>query len=164
MPNRRMLAMSDWHPDCYQRATAYVTDPKGRVLVFDHIDIPEAGTQVPAGGIHDGETAEDAAFRELAEESGIESAVLVRKLGESWYVAQPGNVPAGLEEQIQHAFHFSLLEPAAAEEWEWDERSGGDVVEHRFALRWVSLEDAAELLWPAQAMWIEAVRVSMANR
>jgi 8-oxo-dGTP pyrophosphatase MutT (NUDIX family) len=119
---------------------------------------------VPAGGIHNGETAEDAAFRELAEESGIESAVLVRKLGETWYVAQPGNVPAGLEEQIQHAFHFSLLEPAAAEEWEWDEKSGGDVVEHRFALRWVSLEDAAELLWPAQAMWIEAVRVSMANR
>ena len=33
-----MAGMSDWHPDCYQRATAYVTDPNGRLLVFDHLD------------------------------------------------------------------------------------------------------------------------------
>ena len=159
-----MAGMSDWHPDCYQRATAYVTDPKGRLLVFDHLDSPEAGTQVPAGGIHDGETALDAAVRELAEESGIESAVLFRKLGETWYMSKPGNVPTGLEEQIQHAFHFFLPDPPAAEEWEWDEKSGGDVVERRFVLRWVTFEEAAKLLWPFQAMWIDPVRVSLANR
>jgi hypothetical protein len=47
---------------------------------------------------------------------------------------------------------------------EWEEKSGGDVVEHRFVLRWVSLNDARELLWPVQAMWIEAVRLSLTNR
>ena len=47
--------MAGWHPDCYQRAVAYVTDPAGRLLVFEHLDV-EAGTQVPGGGIHDGET------------------------------------------------------------------------------------------------------------
>lgn len=160
----RLSTMSPWHPDCYQRATAYLTDPLGRLLVFDHFDIPAAGTQVPAGGIHNGESPEDAVVRELAEESGIDSASLVRKLGETWYMAERGNVPPGLEEQIQHAFHLRLQEPTPDDEWEWEEKSGGDVVEHRFVFRWVSLNDAHELLWPIQAMWIEAVRLSLTNR
>jgi len=140
-----------------------VTDANGRLLVFDHIDVPAAGTQVPAGGIHDGETAEDAVLRELAEESGIESASIIRKLGETWYMAELGNVPTALEEQIQHAFHLSLEVPPA-EAWEWDEKSGGDIVEHRFAFRWVSINTAGSLLWPAQAMWMNALRLSLLNR
>ncbi len=102
--------------------------------------------------------------RELAEESGIESVSIIRKLGESWHIAELGNVPAGFEEQIQHAFHLCVEEPPANEVWEWDEKSGGDVVEHRFTFRWVSLEDAVGLLWPAQAMWVNVVRLSLVNR
>jgi len=151
--------MWNWHSVCYQRAVAYVTDPLGRLLVFEHVDV-DAGTQVPAGGTHEGEPAEDAVLRELAEESGVESAVLVRKLGEAWNMSEPGNVPPGLEEQIHHAFHLRLHE-TPRERWEWDERSGGEVVEHRFALRWVSLGEAETLLWPAQAMWTNAVRMSL---
>lgn len=151
--------MSSWRPVCYQRAVAYLTDPLGRLLVFEHLDV-DAGTQVPAGGIHDGEQAEDAVLRELTEESGVESALLVRKLGEAWNRSEPGNVPPGLEEQVHHAFHLRV-EETSEERWEWDERSGGDVVEHRFALRWVSLDEAEGLLWPAQAMWIDALRVSL---
>ena len=141
-----------------------MTDPQGRLLVFDHVEVPAAGTQVPAGGVHDGETAEDAVVRELAEESGIESASIIRKLGESWHMAELGDVPAGLEEQIQHAFHLCLEVPPCDEVWEWDEKSGGDIVEHRFAFRWVSLEDASALLWPVQAMWVNAVRLSLMHR
>jgi 8-oxo-dGTP pyrophosphatase MutT (NUDIX family) len=153
--------MSSWHPPCYQRATAYLTDPAGRLAVFVHVDAPEAGTQVPAGGILPGEGPEAAVMRELTEESGIDAATLVRKLGETWYVADPGNVPTGKEEQIQHAFHVRLEGSPAAEEWDWDERSGGDVVEHRFRFRWVSLDEACRLLWPVPAMWIDTVRRSL---
>ena len=156
--------MADWHPECYQRATAYVTDRRGRLLVFEHVDVPTAGTQVPAGGILPGETPAEAVARELAEESGIESASLVRKLGETWCMAEPGQVPVGLEQQVQHAFHLDLHDPAPPEAWAWEERSGGEEIEHRFAFRWVSLDDAATLLWPVQAMWINAVRQSLANR
>jgi 8-oxo-dGTP pyrophosphatase MutT (NUDIX family) len=152
--------MAGWHPDCSQRAIAYVTDPSGRLLVFEHVDV-DAGTQVPGGGIHVGETAEDAVLRELAEESGVDSAVIVRKLGEAWNRSEPGKVPAGLEEQIQHAFHLRLDEAGPQEPWEWVERSGGDVVGHRFALRWMTLEEAERSLWPSLAMWIDAVRVSL---
>lgn len=155
--------MADWYPPCYQRATAYVTDSHGRLLVFDHVDVPASGTQVPAGGIRGGETADEAVVRELAEESGIESASIVRKLGETWYMAEEGNIPAGLEEQIQHAFHLCVDVPSA-EEWEWDEKSGGDFVEHRFAFRWAPLDDAGALLWPVQAMWVNVLRLSLLNR
>ena len=140
-----------------------MTDPHGRLLVFDHVDVPASGTQVPAGGIHDGETADEAVVRELAEESGIECASIIRKLGETWYMAEVGHVPAGLEEQIQHAFHLCLDVPPAGM-WEWNEKSGGDIVEHRFAFRWVSLDDAGALLWPVQAMWVNALRLSLLNR
>lgn len=152
--------MACWHPDCYQRAIAYVTDPSGRLLVFDHLDV-DAGTQVPGGGIHVGESAEEAVLRELAEETGLDSAVLVRKLGEAWHRAEAGNVPAGLEEQIQHVFHLELLDAPHLEHWEWEERSGGDAIEHCFAFRWISLDQAEAALWPHQAMWINAVRLSL---
>ena len=159
-PVTRLTAMAAWQPDCYQRAIAYVTDPAGRLLVFEHLDV-DAGTQVPGGGIHVGETAEDAVLRELAEESGLDSAVVVRKLGEAWNRSEPGNVPEGLEEQIQHAFHLRLGESGSREPWEWEERSGGDVVGHRLALRWMTLDEAERILWPSLAMWIDPVRVSL---
>jgi 8-oxo-dGTP pyrophosphatase MutT (NUDIX family) len=157
---KQVTAMASWHPHCYQRVVAFVTDPSGRLLVFDHVDV-DAGTQVPGGGIHEGESAEDAVRRELVEESGIDTAVLVRKLGEAWGRSEPGNVPAGLEEHVQHAFHLRLDRLPADEVWEWQEKSGGEIVEHRFAFRWASLEEAATVLWPHQAMWIEAVRISL---
>ena len=159
-PTKRLTAMASCQPDCYQRAIAYLTDPSGRLLVFEHLDV-DAGTQVPGGGIHVGESAEDAVLRELAEESGLDSAVVVRKLGEAWNRSEPGNVPAGLEEQIQHAFHLTLAGPGPREQWEWEERSGTDAVGHRFALRWMTLDDAERVLWPSQAMWIDAVRLSL---
>lgn len=31
--------MAGWHPDCYQRAAAYVTDPSGRLLVSQFLDL-----------------------------------------------------------------------------------------------------------------------------
>lgn len=154
--------MPPWPPPCYQRAAAFVTDPGGRLLVFDHLDVPAAGTQVPAGGIHDGEAPDVAVVRELVEESGIDDAVLVRKLGEAWRMAESGNVPPGFEEQVTHAYHLVLHDLGErADTWEWDECDGGDVVKHRFVLRWATLDQAATELWPTQAMWLPSLRCSM---
>ena len=141
-----------------------MTDPAGRLLVFDHVGNTGAGTQVPAGGIKPGESPERAVLRELREESGIEDAAIVRKLGETWYVAEPGDVPAGFEEQVHHAFHLRLPRDPEEAIWEWDECSDGSVPLHRFSLRWVSLDDAATLLCPIQALWLEPLRVSLRAR
>jgi 8-oxo-dGTP pyrophosphatase MutT (NUDIX family) len=60
---------------------AYVTH-RGRLLVFTHPRSPEAGVQVPAGTVGDGEDPEAAALREAWEETGLEGLELVGFLGE----------------------------------------------------------------------------------
>ncbi|MDQ3629755.1 MAG: NUDIX domain-containing protein [Actinomycetota bacterium] len=131
------------------------------MLVFDHVGVPETGTQVPAGGIKSDEDHEAAVLRELFEESGISAARLVRKLGECWFVTEQGQVPAGNEESVHHAFHLHLDEPTPDATWEWDECDGGDVVKWRFAFRWVDFDVADGVLHPIQAMWIPALRCSL---
>lgn len=53
------------------RVVVYVERADG-LLVFDHRDHPEAGTQVPAGGVHDGEDLVEAVIREVLEETGVQ--------------------------------------------------------------------------------------------
>jgi 8-oxo-dGTP pyrophosphatase MutT (NUDIX family) len=54
-----------------QRVVVYV-ERDDELLVFDHRDHPEAGTQVPAGGILSGEALEEAVIREVREETGLD--------------------------------------------------------------------------------------------
>lgn len=51
------------------------------LLVFDHADVPEAGTQVPGGTVQHGEAVERAALRELAEETGVTDARVLGLVG-----------------------------------------------------------------------------------
>jgi 8-oxo-dGTP pyrophosphatase MutT (NUDIX family) len=44
------------------------------LLVFEHRDFPAAGLQVPAGTVEPGEDLAAAAYRELFEESGLDSS------------------------------------------------------------------------------------------
>ena len=53
-----------------KRVVVYVEREDG-LLVFDHRDHPEAGTQVPAGGVDAGEGLIEAAIREVREETGV---------------------------------------------------------------------------------------------
>jgi 8-oxo-dGTP pyrophosphatase MutT (NUDIX family) len=54
-----------------EKVTAFVTRDTGQghdLLLFEH---PHAGIQIPAGTVEPGETPEDAALREVAEETGL---------------------------------------------------------------------------------------------
>jgi 8-oxo-dGTP pyrophosphatase MutT (NUDIX family) len=54
-----------------KRVVVYVEREDG-LLVFDHRDHPEAGTQVPAGGVEQDEALVEAAIREVREETGVQ--------------------------------------------------------------------------------------------
>jgi 8-oxo-dGTP pyrophosphatase MutT (NUDIX family) len=69
-----------------QRVACYVTrerDGRVELLVFDQVGDPEAGTQVPAGGIDPGEAYARAAIREVGEETGLTEVEVVGRLCES---------------------------------------------------------------------------------
>lgn len=58
------------------RVAAYVIRRDRELLVFDHVGMPEAGTQIPAGGVRPGERPEQAVLREVFEETGLRTTVV----------------------------------------------------------------------------------------
>ncbi len=64
-----------------EKVVAYITH-RGRLLVFRHTHVPEAGIQVPAGTIEPGEDPAVAVLREAEEESGLSQFSTPRLLGQ----------------------------------------------------------------------------------
>jgi 8-oxo-dGTP pyrophosphatase MutT (NUDIX family) len=121
-----------------RRVVAYVTREREgalELLVFDHRDFPEAGTQVPAGGIEPGESAGDAVVREVAEETGLDGVRVRRKLGVSILVE-----PSGLSHE-QHFFHAEVA-GESDDAWEHEVSGVGEDTGLVFSCRFAPIEDA----------------------
>src|SRR5690348_6110491 len=71
-------------PIMKRKVDAYITHER-RLLVFRHVDFPEAGIQVPGGTVEPGEEWEAAALREAEEETGLPDLRLVGLLGETTF-------------------------------------------------------------------------------
>lgn len=118
------------------RVAAYVIRRLGdgvELLVFDHEGIPEAGTQVPAGGIRPTESRREAVLREVKEETGLDAARVVTELG----IIESPHPASGQSRQTS----YWVLEAAEELPSEWrhvvasDDEDGGMV----FLCRWESL-------------------------
>src|SRR5690348_52483 len=85
-----------------KKAFAYITNGP-QLLVFSHPFEPEAGIQVPAGTVEEGEHPADAAMREAFEETGLHNLVLLTFLGEDMRdMADFGR------DEIHHWYFFHL--------------------------------------------------------
>lgn len=118
-----------------RKVLAYVTK-ENNLLVFKHTDFPDAGVQVPAGSIEEGEEPINAALREVYEESGLRNVSVVNFLG----VYEYDMVPYREEIQIRYVYHLKLNEPAE-EKWRHYEThpdSGGEPIS--FDFYWVKLD------------------------
>jgi 8-oxo-dGTP pyrophosphatase MutT (NUDIX family) len=106
------------------------------LLVFDHRDHPEAGTQIPAGTVEDGETLETAVFREVFEESGLRLLDPGRLLGKFDYTFDSAR-----QRELRHVFHVHLDSPTKEQ---WQHTVGGDGEDQGmvFQYRWVPLTSA----------------------
>ncbi len=122
------------------KVVAYITREKDglrQLLVFKHRDYPDAGVQVPAGTIEDGESVEAALVREIEEKSGLTGLELIRKVGTFYYThPDTGNL---------HVRNVFLLKAPAdtPDAWEWIETSSGEVLESEgyvFQFYWVALD------------------------
>ena len=102
-----------------------------QILAFRH---PKAGTQLIKGTVEEDERPEAAVLRELAEESGIEQAIIVKKIGE-----------LGLQKTRQH-WHLFLCQPVVApqDEWSFFTEDGGGLV---FQFFWHELEAEPDDSW-----------------
>jgi ADP-ribose pyrophosphatase YjhB (NUDIX family) len=132
-------------PDLLLKVIAYVTrEREGRteLLVFKHRDSPEAGVQVPAGTMHEGESPEEGLVREVLEETGLGDL----EVGELLAVYEIIHPVSGRTHR-RHVFHMTA--PAKTPDaWEWLETGGGEMTEEEgflFQLYWVDLQGQIEL-------------------
>lgn len=94
---------------------AVISRSDGQVLAFERADVPGAW-QLPQGGLDEGETAEQAAWREMAEETGLTRAqVELVAEGPEWIAyelpADARTPKTGLG-QVQRWFHFRVVDDA----------------------------------------------------
>jgi ADP-ribose pyrophosphatase YjhB (NUDIX family) len=123
------------------RVAAYVIRHRAiaELLVFDHVGMPQAGTQVPAGGVRPGEDLEHAVFREVAEETGLTIASVVGAITVE-------NRPHPVTHQPRRTTYFHLQAPAnTADAWHHTVRGDGGDAGLEFACRFLPLPLARPL-------------------
>ncbi len=141
-------------PKRVKKALAYITNRDGELLVFLHRDFPEAGLQVPAGTVADGEDPDAAALREVFEESGLKDARLVGLLGSYDWDARPDRD----EIHERHVYHLELDGPAPSDwlHYEQDPSDGGAPI--AFSFFWMRLDDPALDLAGGQGDLLDKLR------
>ena len=114
-----------------------------KFLVFDHVDFPEAGTQVPGGSVESGEDVSEAVQREVREETGLTGLCLVRKLGVVGRDMREFGINAQHE---RHYFLFDCVEETP-ETWINNEETPSDGSPGPIAFRfyWIDLEEVPSL-------------------
>ncbi|OIJ68012.1 NUDIX hydrolase [Streptomyces mangrovisoli] len=117
------------------RVAAYVIRRRtgAELLAFDHVGAPEAGTQIPAGGVDPGEAAAEAVLREVAEETGLRTATLLGEIA----VDDSPHPLTGLPRRT-HFFHLRVPEETP-DAWRHVVRGDGDDAGLVFACRFLPL-------------------------
>jgi 8-oxo-dGTP diphosphatase len=128
-----------------KKVYAYITR-EDRLLVFRHVDYPEAGVQVPGGTLDAGETPQEAVLREAREETGLDDLVLKVDLGSDEYRVA-GSPPE--QTLLRHFFHLECLR-GTPETWQHYEMhpSDGTPAPILFEFSWLPLPEAAGKLDP----------------
>ncbi|MDA0352517.1 MAG: NUDIX domain-containing protein [Chloroflexi bacterium] len=130
-----------------RKATAVVTRGDGdahELLVFEHA---RTGLQLPACTVEAHESFEEAAIRELAEETGLADVTLHRELGYLDEISEAGNP------FHRHLFHFEPNE-VVVDRWPYPCDCGDEIT-----LYWASF--ATVRLDHRQQPWLDLARAAL---
>jgi len=126
-----------------EKTYAYITQGD-QLLVFRHVDFPDAGIQVPGGTVNPGEPLRAAVLREAFEETGLAGLEIVSALGDAWCnMTEMGKLG---EVHHRHYFHLRCVDPLPAS-WRHEERFPSDGSPPiLFEFFWTPITGAAGLL------------------
>jgi 8-oxo-dGTP diphosphatase len=113
-----------------QKVYSYITY-QNLLLLFVHVDFPDAGIQVPGGTVESREAVADAALREAYEETDLREFRLVTKLGMVERVLSEFGLDAVHE---RHYFHF-IVDSFPGDSWISYEDKPSDGTEGSIAFR-----------------------------
>jgi 8-oxo-dGTP pyrophosphatase MutT (NUDIX family) len=122
-----------------RRAVIYATRERHgqtELLTIEYVEYPEEGIQVPAGRVDHHESLEDGLRRELAEETGITRARIIREL--------PDFACRYETFSINHAFHVAV-EQETPDRWEHRVHGEGADSGLTYICRWVPLTGKLKL-------------------
>jgi 8-oxo-dGTP diphosphatase len=130
-------------------ARLLVIDPRGRVLLFRFVfkNGALAGQDywaTPGGGVEDGETFEQAAVRELEEETGIRVQDVGPEVGQREFVLQ---LPDGERVRADERYFLVRSEGALLSRDGWTALEAEVMVDHRWWSR-DELAQTSDAVWP----------------
>jgi 8-oxo-dGTP diphosphatase len=141
--------------DMVHKVLAYITDGE-KLLVFSHPHHPEAGIQVPAGTVEEGESLREAVLREAREETGLDDLEIRSYLGVREYDLSAYGRP---EVGRRHFFHLAFCGKAPAR-WRHYEKhpSEGSAESIEFELFWVKFPGEVPELVAGQGALLPKLR------
>lgn len=149
-------------PVVRRKAFAYITTGQ-RLLLFTHPEHPEAGIQVPAGTLRDGEDPVAGALREAEEETGLSGLRVAGVIGGQRYDMRP----FGADEFHDRTFVHLVLDDPAPETWIHGEFDPSDAHDDGrpipFAFFWVDLPDGVPPLIADHDRFVVRLIGKMAN-
>lgn len=134
---------------------AYITHQE-RLLLFRHLDFPEAGIQVPGGTVRPEEDLIAAVLREAEEETGLSDLAIESFLGEQ--IRDMADVGSA---EIHHRHFYHLrYEGDPPDEWRHDENdpSDGSPAPIRFEFFWAAMPDRVPELIGDQGIMLPALK------
>ncbi|MFJ8234071.1 NUDIX domain-containing protein [Streptomyces sp. NPDC094448] len=133
------------------RVAAYVIRQRAEpgLLVFDHLGLPEAGTQIPAGGVRPGESLEEAVLREVYEETGLRS-VVVRQ------IATENRAHPGTGQHRRTTYFYLRVAAETPDSWVHQVRGDGEDSGLAFGCRFLPLPLERPLA-DAQDTWLGCI-------